>query len=98
MRKLIAVPLLAVSSVWLLSGAACQERPTTPPVPVEVKVAVPTPCTVPEPHCQSPAYDSARRDQPGDVLVRLLRAETAQQAECLREYRRALAACRAATP
>ena len=91
MRKSICAPLAA--SVLLGACAACPEAP--PPVPIEVRVAVPTPCLVPEPACPPPAYDSARREQPGDVRVRLLRAEVAQQAECLVQYRAALAAFQA---
>lgn len=86
---------LLLASSWVLFGACAPVRPD-PPSAVEVKVAVPVPCRVPEPLCPLPAYDSARPEQPGDVKVRLLRVEAAQQAECLREYRRALAACREA--
>lgn len=92
MRKSIFAPLVA--SAVLGGCAACPKVP--PPVPVEIRVAVPTPCTVPEPACQRPAFDSAQRGQPGDVKVRLLRVEAAQQAECLVRYRAALAACREA--
>lgn len=91
MRSIAA--LLAASSLALM-GASCEERPT-PPVAVEIRVPVPIPCQVPDPQCESPAYDQARKEQPGDVKVRLLRAETATQQDCLRQYRAAMMACRA---
>jgi hypothetical protein len=78
----------------LVSLAGCATEPVAPPVPVEVKVAVPVPCDVPEPQCVAPAYDTAIPDMPGDTKVRLLRAEAVTQSDCLRQYRRALAACR----
>lgn len=80
-------------SCWLLMGATCQEA--SPPSAVEVRVAVPVPCRVPEPECSTPAFNSARKEQEGDVKLKLLRAETVQAADCLRRYREALASCRA---
>lgn len=90
--KLITALLVLVS--FSLAGASCEKRPD-PPSAVEVKVVVPVPCRVPEPQCQAPAYDGATKAQEGDMLLRLLRAETAGQADCVRRYRLALAACRA---
>lgn len=89
--------LLVVASCWLLAGATCQERPD-PPAAVEVKVAIPVPCRVAEPQCAAPAYDAATKGQDGDLRIRLLRAETAEQADCLRRYRDALASCRQEVP
>jgi hypothetical protein len=82
--------LLAVSCFAL---AGCQTRPD-PPSAVEVKVAVPVPCAVPEPQCSTPAYDAAKKEQPADQKAKLLRAEAISQEDCLRRYREALAACR----
>jgi hypothetical protein len=78
---------------WLLMGMSCEQRPA-PPVPVPVNRVVQVPCTVPEPTCKSPAYDSATKDMPGDRKAKLLRAETIGQHDCVRLYREALAACR----
>ena len=77
----------------LLMGAMCENRPDTP-VPIEVRVAVATPCLVPEPECHTPIYNTAKKEMPADVKVKLLRAETKGQADCLRLYREALSACR----
>ena len=88
--------LALVSSTWLL--ASCGTTRPDPPSAVEVKVAVPVPCRIPEPQCATPAYDAARRDQDGDLRLRLLRAETAAYADCVRLYRLALSACREASP
>lgn len=85
--------IAALLTSWLLMGASCQEP--SPPSAVEVKVAVPVPCQVPEPECSMPAFNGAKKEQEGDVKLRLLRAETVQAADCLRRYRKALAACRA---
>ncbi len=52
--------LLALSCLAL---AGCQTRPD-PPSAVEVKVAVPVPCAVPEPQCSAPAYNAAKKEQP----------------------------------
>ena len=76
-----------------LSGASCENRPD-PPSAVETKVAVPVPCRVAEPECLAPAYDAATPEMAGDRKAKLLRAETAGQADCLRRYREALAVCR----
>ena len=83
--------ILALS--WALMGATCQERPD-PPVGIVTKVAVPVPCRVPEPVCKAPAYDAARKAQPGDTKAKLLRAEVIGYEDCVRLYREALAACR----
>ena len=80
-----------------LSGASCETR-QDPPNAVETTRAVPVPCRVAEPQCQAPAYDGATLEMPGDRKVKLFRAETASQADCLRRYREALAACRVITP
>ena len=90
--KSIVAPALLVS--LLLAGASCETQRESPPVAVETKVAVPVPCDIPEPQCVAPAYDAARKEQPGDVKVRLLRAESITQADCLRRFKEALAACR----
>ena len=82
--------LLALSCLAL---AGCQTRPD-PPSAVEVKVAVPVPCAVPEPQCSAPAYNAAKKAQPADQKAKLLRAEAIGQEDCLRRYREALAACR----
>lgn len=84
----------ALLASLLLMGASCQ--PSAPPSAVEVRVPVPVPCNVAEPQCQAPAYDNATKDQPGDTKVKLLRAESATQTDCLRLYRSALTACRQA--
>lgn len=94
MKKSTAVILLSSA---LLAGASCENRPD-PPSAVEVRVPVPVPCRVPEPSCQAPAYDQATKAMEGDQKVKLLRAETASQADCVRLYREALAACREAQP
>lgn len=78
---------------FLLTGASCENRPD-PPSAVTVKVAVPVPCRVAEPVCAAPAYDAATKAQEGDAKVRLMRAETANQADCVRKYRDALEVCR----
>ena len=91
MKRLLA----PIAAALLLSGASCEQRPD-PPSAVEVRVPVPIACRVPEPQCEVPAYDSAQKAQPGDTKVQLLRAESAAQADCLRQFRLALAACRAA--
>lgn len=82
-----------LASSWILMGASCQKQPD-PPLAIEVKVPVPVPCSVPEPVCQPPAYDSATKDMPGDQKAKLLRAESIGQADCLRQYREALKTCR----
>lgn len=87
--------LAGLSAALLLSGASCEQRPD-PPSAVEVRVPVPIACRVAEPQCEVPAYDGATKAQPGDVKLQLFRAEGASQADCLRQYRRALAACREA--
>jgi hypothetical protein len=91
MRKFYAA--LLVLSLLTLTGFTCQERPD-PPSAVEVRVAIPVPCTVPEPQCSAPAYDAARKEQPADQKAKLLRAEAIGQEDCLRRYREALSACR----
>ena len=82
--------LLALSCLAL---AGCQTRPDSPSA-VEVKVAMPVPCAVPEPQCSAPAYNAAKKDQAADQKAKLLRAEAIGQEDCLRRYREALAACR----
>jgi hypothetical protein len=89
--RLTTAILLAVS--WTLMGMSCEQRPE-PPSAVEVRVAVPTPCQVDEPQCARPAYNAARKTQPGDKKAQLLRAEVIGYEDCLRLYREALAACR----
>ena len=84
---------LLLASSFLLAGASCENRPD-PPSAVEIKVAVPVPCRVPIPVCFAPAYDSATKEMEGDRKVKLLRAETASQADCLRVFKLALEACR----
>lgn len=86
--KSTAALLLAVSL------AACETPRMAPPAATTVKVAVPTPCSVPEPECRTPDYDQAKKGMPGDARIRLLRAETIGQQDCLRRYREALATCR----
>jgi len=76
-----------------LALAGCQTRPDSPSA-VEIKVAVPVPCAVPEPQCSAPAYNAAKKDQAADQKAKLLRAEAIGQEDCLRRYREALAACR----
>lgn len=88
MKRLIVV----ISGSLLLAGASCSEP--SPPSAVEVRVPVPVPCSIPEPQCPAPLYDSAKREQAGDVKLNMLRAETVQREECLRQYRVALEACR----
>ena len=82
---------------FLLAGASCETRPD-PPSAVEVRVAVPVPCRVPLPECAAPAFDSATKDAPGDASLRLLRAEVASQADCIRRLLDALEVCRSALP
>lgn len=89
MRSTAAILLVS----WALMGATCQERPD-PPVTTITKVPVPIPCRVPEPVCQAPAYNDARKDMQGDQKAKLLRAEAVSQADCVRQYREALATCR----
>lgn len=74
-------------------GMSCEQRPD-PPSAVEVKVAVPVPCQVPEPECRAPSYNSATKDMPGDKKTKLLRVEIIGYEDCVRRYREALAACR----
>lgn len=52
------------------------------------------PCRVAEPQCDAPAYDAATKNEAGDTKIRLLRAETAAQKDCLQRYREALTSCR----
>jgi len=92
MRSNVATPLAL--SAWLLMGAMCENRPD-PPSAVEVRVAVPVPCRVPEPQCHTPAYNAATKELAADRKARLLRAEVIGYEDCLRRYREALAACRA---
>jgi len=65
-------------------------------VSVEVEIAVPVACRVPEPQCAAPAYDAARAEDALDVLVKLMRAEMRLREDCVKRYREALAACREA--
>lgn len=87
---------VTLCSALLLAGASCERRPDPPPVPVVVDRAVPVPCRIEAPVCPSPAYDSAKKGQPMDVRVALLRVEAAQREACLAKFREALEACRAA--
>lgn len=84
-----------IAALLALSLTACETAPAKPPVAVQVKVAVPVPCKEPEPACQVPAYDAAKKEQPMDDRVKLFRAEAIEQADCLRLYRAALERCRA---
>lgn len=83
--------ILAIS--WALMGATCQER-VDPPVGIVTKVAVPVPCRVAEPVCRAPAYNAARKEQPGDTKAKQLRAEVVGYEDCVRLYQEALAVCR----
>lgn len=68
--------------------------PEKPPTPVAVHDAVPVPCEEPDPTCSAPAYDAAKKDDPADVKVKLLRAESIAREDCVRLYREALGRCR----
>lgn len=91
MRSIAAALVLSLP----LMGASCPEQPS-PPSAVEVRVPVPVPCKVAEPECQVPAYNGAKKEQPMDDRLKLLRAEAIEQADCIRRYREALASCREA--
>lgn len=88
---------IVVAVSLLLMGASCEPRPS-PPVPVDAPREIPVPCKIPEPTCDAPAYDVAKKEQDGDIKVRLLRAETAAYEDCLRKYRIALQACQQYLP
>lgn len=88
-----SITVLAGSSL-LLMGAACPQRGEAPPSAVEVPTAVEVPCRIPEPQCSVPMFNSAKKEQTGDVKLGLLRAEGVLREDCLRRYREALAACR----
>ena len=85
---------MAVTLAISVTLTGCATKRPDPPVAVPVNIAVPVPCTVPEPQCASPAYDSAKKDMPADQKAKLLRAEAIGQEDCLRRYREALSACR----
>jgi hypothetical protein len=87
----------SIAALLVLGSLTGCATPEAPPSAVEVKVAVPVACQeerVPEPVCTRPAYNQARQHHPMDDRVKLLRAEAIEQADCLRQYKDALAACR----
>lgn len=90
--KSTAVSAVLLAS-FLLAGASCEKRPD-PPSAVEVDRVVEVACRIPEPQCSAPGYNAAKKEQEGDVKLRLLRAEVIEQEDCLRLYRKALEACR----
>lgn len=86
----------SIAAILALSLAACggTSRAPAPPVPVSVDRVVPVPCQVEVPVCQPPAFDAARKEMRADRKVRLMRAEVASQADCVRLNREAVEACR----
>lgn len=89
--------LALLGSSALLMGATCT-GPESPPSAVETKTAVEQACSIPEPQCSAPAFNSARKEQAGDVKLALLRAEGKLRENCLQRYREALQACKTLPP